>query len=152
MSDQTPHDPRFDETAAPAWPADQHPGGGAPRNGLGLTALVLGIVGLVLAVLFFPLGILLGIAAVVLGVLGRKRAARREATNGGQATAGIVTGVIAVVLGGLIAAFVGSFLADNAEEISDLTECIEQAAGDDAAEQACQQRFEDQVVGQDGSG
>jgi amino acid transporter len=87
---------------------------------MGTAALVLGIIGVVLAVLFFPLGILLGVVAAVLGYLGRKKAARREATNRGQATAGLVLGLVAILVGGIIAAVLGNFLAENSDEISNL--------------------------------
>ena len=72
-------------------PAYGGPGGYAsaqagPRNGFGLTALITGIVGLLFGVLPFTfyLGIILGIVAVVFALLGRRRAKRGEATNGGR--------------------------------------------------------------------
>ena len=68
-----------------------------PANGLGVAALVLGIVGTVLFVTNF-LAIVLGTLAIVFGALGRGRAVRGEATNGGQATAGLVLGAVAIVL------------------------------------------------------
>jgi len=105
---------------------------------------VVGIVALVLAILFFPLGILLGIVAAVLGFLGRKRAARREATNGGQATAGLILGILAVVVGGLIAAFIGSFFAENSDEIGNLSDCLGDATTE-AEQAACQDEFEDEL-------
>jgi len=67
-----------------------------PQNGLGTAAMVLGIVALVL---FFTLvvGVVCGVVAIVFGAIGRGRARRGEATNHGQATAGLVTGTIAVL-------------------------------------------------------
>ncbi|MFE6778004.1 DUF4190 domain-containing protein [Streptomyces sp. NPDC057702] len=67
-----------------------------PNNAQGTAALVLGIVGLVL---FFSVvfGIILGVLAIVFGVLGRGKAQRREADNGGSALAGIILGIIACV-------------------------------------------------------
>ncbi|CAA9263592.1 MAG: hypothetical protein AVDCRST_MAG20-2874 [uncultured Acidimicrobiales bacterium] len=170
MSDQPPHD-RPDQGGAPyqapgggdgpppggAWsepsqgqpPYSQpygQPYGAPPKNGMGTAALVLGIIAVVLSVLFFPLGILLGIVAAVLGYLGRKKAARREATNRGQATAGLVLGLVAVLVGGLIAAFVGNFLAENSDEIGDLSECLEDA-GTTEEQTACRDEFEDELTG-----
>lgn len=121
-------------------------GGAPPKNGMGTAALVLGIIAVVLAVLLFPLGILLGIIAAVLGFLGRKKAARREATNGGQATAGMVLGLVAILVGGLIAAFVGNFIADNSDEIGDLSDCLADA-GTEADETACREEFEGELGG-----
>ncbi|HEY5336364.1 MAG TPA: DUF4190 domain-containing protein [Mycobacteriales bacterium] len=67
-----------------------------PRNGFGVTALVLGIIGLLTS--WFLIGVLPGVLAVVFGALGRGRAKRREATNRGMATAGIVLGILAIVV------------------------------------------------------
>ncbi len=82
--------PGYGGAGAPA-PAYGGPGGYAsaqagPRNGFGLTALITGIVGLLFGVLPFTfyLGIILGIVAVVFALLGRRRAKRGEATNGGR--------------------------------------------------------------------
>jgi Na+-driven multidrug efflux pump len=113
---------------------------------MGTAALVLGIIGVVLAVLFFPLGILLGVVAAVLGYLGRKKAARREATNRGQATAGLVLGLVAILVGGIIAAVLGNFLAENSDEISNLSECVTDADTEEERT-ACAEEFEDEVGG-----
>ncbi|WP_374985602.1 DUF4190 domain-containing protein [Streptomyces fradiae] len=81
-------------------------GGGAawgpgPANGLGIAAMVIGIVSLVMC-WAYGLGIVLGVLALVFGIIGRKRVQRGEANNAGMATAGIVTGVIGIVLGVVI--------------------------------------------------
>ncbi|MBV9097306.1 MAG: DUF4190 domain-containing protein [Frankiaceae bacterium] len=70
---------------------------GRPDNGLGLAAMILGIVGLVL---FFTviIGFVCGVLAIIFGVIGRRRARQGLATNNGQATAGLVTGILAVVV------------------------------------------------------
>lgn len=72
-----------------------------PSNGMGLTALILGIIAIPLVCCFY-IGIPLGIAAVVLGWLGKQKADRGEATNRGQALAGLICGAIAVVIGILL--------------------------------------------------
>ena len=46
----------------------------------------------------YVLGLPAGLAAIVLGVLSRRQVARGQATNGGQALAGIVCGAVAVVV------------------------------------------------------
>ncbi|MEV7416716.1 DUF4190 domain-containing protein [Streptomyces sp. NPDC089919] len=84
----------------PGYPGYAHGGWGAPqpRNAFGVTALVLGI----LSVLIFcssVFAVVMGITAIVFGFLGRGRAKRGEATNGGQALAGIILGAVGVVLG-----------------------------------------------------
>lgn len=79
-----------------------------PSNGMGTAALVVGIVSAVIFCLW-PLAIILGILAVIFGVIGRGKVRRGEATNSGQALAGIICGavgiVIAVAFGVLVIAF-----------------------------------------------
>lgn len=86
--------------AAPATPPYGtpygQPGAGLPRNGLGTAALVLGIIGLLLSIVL--IGAVPGILAIIFGAIGRSRARRRMATNGGAALAGIITGVLAVAV------------------------------------------------------
>ncbi|MFB6821753.1 DUF4190 domain-containing protein [Streptomyces virginiae] len=97
----------------PGYPGYQgYPGQGAyppygvqRSNGFGVTALVLGILAVVGCITsFFALA--LGIAAVVFGVLGRGKARRGEADNGGMALAGIILGAIGIVLGAVMVAIV----------------------------------------------
>ncbi len=70
-------------------------------NGFGVTALVLGILSVVGCITSF-LAIGIGIAAVVFGALGKGKATRGEADNGGMALAGIILGAIGIVLGALM--------------------------------------------------
>ncbi|MEV8319994.1 DUF4190 domain-containing protein [Streptomyces sp. NPDC059900] len=69
-----------------------------PANGMGVTSLVLGIIAAAVFCLW-PLAIVLGILAIIFGAIGRARAKRGEATNPGQALAGIICGVAGIVLG-----------------------------------------------------
>ncbi|MGW7300174.1 DUF4190 domain-containing protein [Streptomyces sp. NPDC054829] len=77
----------------------------APSNGLGTSALVLGIIS---AVVFcaWPVSILLGVLALIFGVIGQGKARRGVATNAGQALAGTICGAVGVVLGFATLAFV----------------------------------------------
>jgi hypothetical protein len=118
------------------WPA----GPSGPRNGLGTAALVCGIVGFLLAIVV--LGGILGIVAVVLGIVALGRVRRGEANNRGVAIGGIVTGALAIVLAGIIVAAGAAFWAENEDEINDFRDCIEDAQGDERAEQECSDRFE----------
>ncbi|MEU7153662.1 DUF4190 domain-containing protein [Streptomyces sp. NPDC045470] len=68
-----------------------------PNNGYGTAALVLGIVGATLC-FTMVIGFLLGVLAIVFGILGRAKAARGEADNGGSALAGVVLGGVALLL------------------------------------------------------
>jgi hypothetical protein len=110
--------------------------GARPRNGWGTAALVLGVVGLFLVIVF--IGVLPGLLAVIFGIIGWRRARRGEASNGGVAVAGIVTGALAVVLSigwGVV------FYAENEDEIDNLTECLDEADTDQEAED-CAEEFE----------
>jgi hypothetical protein len=93
------------------YPAAQYPAAGnasgywqafppayqAPRNGLGTSALVLGIVSVVFSWTLY-LGFILGVLAICFGAVGLGRVRRGEATNGGSARAGLVLGIVAVAL------------------------------------------------------
>jgi hypothetical protein len=74
-------------------------GSPAPRNGLGLAALVVGILSIVLGLVpvFGVLGFL-GVVAVILGIVGLSRVRKGLATNRGAALTGLVLGVLSVVL------------------------------------------------------
>ncbi|MFE7656101.1 DUF4190 domain-containing protein [Streptomyces bottropensis] len=76
-----------------AWPATA-----PPSNGMGIAAMVLGICAAALFCLW-PLAILLGVMAVIFGSIGRVKARRGEATNPGHALAGIICGVVGILLG-----------------------------------------------------
>jgi hypothetical protein len=118
---------------------------GNPKNGFGVAALVLGILSVVTGLFF--LGGPLGLVAIILGVIGRGRAKRREATNGGMALAGIITGAIGVLLTGLVIA--GAVALFNSESGRDLVDCLEEAGPAPTAEQQaeCQQEFGESVGG-----
>jgi len=111
------------------------PGGAPPRNGLGTAALVLGIVGLALSIVL--IGALPGVLAIILGFVGRARARRREATNGGAALAGIITGVLAVVIA---AALVALGLSLIRTEFTRYTDCMDNAQTLEQ-KQSCQDQF-----------
>ncbi|MCQ9135565.1 DUF4190 domain-containing protein [Streptomyces sp. IBSBF 2807] len=71
--------------------------GAGDGNGMGVAGLALGILA---AVLFcvWPLAAVLGILGVVFGAVGRRRAGRGEASNPGQALAGVICGAVGLVL------------------------------------------------------
>jgi hypothetical protein len=69
-----------------------------PSNGMGTAGLVLGILAAIVFCLW-PLAVVLGVLGVVFGAIGSRKASRGEATNGGQALAGIICGVAGIVLG-----------------------------------------------------
>ncbi|MFI5984860.1 DUF4190 domain-containing protein [Streptomyces sp. NPDC051555] len=102
----------------PGYPGQPgYPGGyAAPRNGFGVTALVLGILSVV-GCITSVFAVVMGIVAVVFGALGRQRAGRGEADNGGMALAGLILGIVGIVLGGLmLAAILTGIMDENARD------------------------------------
>lgn len=68
-----------------------------PANGMGITGMVLGILGTLLS-FTVVLGFLAGVLGLVFALIGRGRADRGAATNGGQAVAGVILGSVAILL------------------------------------------------------
>lgn len=67
------------------------------KNGLGTAALILGIASIPFCGLVIP-----GVLAVVFGLVGRARAKRGQANNGGVALAGLITGLVGLALSALL--------------------------------------------------
>ncbi|MGW6534904.1 DUF4190 domain-containing protein [Streptomyces sp. NPDC055011] len=89
----------------PARPMPYGPMSGQ-NNGMGTAGLVLGIIGTCLFWVWGVPSIVLGVLGLIFGILGRKRANRGEASNGGTATAGIVLGSVSIVLGAAVLALI----------------------------------------------
>jgi hypothetical protein len=109
--------------AAPAagsdspYAAPYQPGqGGAPKKGLAITSMVLGIVSVVLFLPLWFLTFFVGIAAVITGVLARKRNPEAK----GFALTGIITGIVGILLSLIvgIAVIVAIATAVNTGEIN----------------------------------
>jgi hypothetical protein len=116
---------------------------GAPmppaRNGFGTWSLVLGLLSLFcLFVLVVPAGL-----AVVFGVIGRGRVKRREATNGGVALAGVITGSVALVAGVAL----WGFVLAHGDAVQRFRDCVDNAQGSSAAQQACSDQFSHDLFG-----
>ncbi len=109
----------------------QHGGYGqaAPRNGLGIAALVLGVLALLSG--FFIIGGLFGLVAIVLGIIGARRAKRGEATNRGMAITGIILGVVGVLIAAVVFA-IGAFFTNRALDCQSFL-----TSGDDAGYEQC---------------
>ncbi|MFD3588517.1 DUF4190 domain-containing protein [Streptomyces sp. NPDC058683] len=75
------------------WPGMQP----MPNNGLGTASLVTGIISVV-GFCAWPIALVMGVLAIVFGSIGRARVGRGEATNGGQALAGIICGSVGLLL------------------------------------------------------
>lgn len=136
-----PYQPQDSYPAAPG-PVGYGPGPGQGyggqqrrRNGLGITALVLGILSIPLGFFIFPLGILLGVLAVIFGAVGMNRAKRGQATNRGQAIAGLVTGLIGAAIGLTFLIFAINVFRDCSDQV-----------GANATSEEIQQCVTDQVT------
>jgi uncharacterized membrane protein HdeD (DUF308 family) len=96
------------------------------RHGVVVAALVCGIVSLVLAllILFFPIAALLGLVAIILGIVGLSRASRGEASNRGQALAGLITGLLGVALAVFFTISIGFFFAEHQNDFRQFGNCM----------------------------
>ena len=118
----------------------QHPGYGDPhgrrpaRNGLAITSLVLGILALATCWLALP-GIILGILAVIFGGIGLARARTDRVSNKGMAIAGMITGVLAAVVGTVLVIVAVRIASDCQEQFGaviteeQLQSCIQDSVG-----------------------
>jgi Domain of unknown function (DUF4190) len=153
-SDRPPYPPQGQPPQGP--PPGQGPAGGYPpggyqaggypaatgrRNGMGTTALVLGVVALVLVLLllFAPLGAFLGLLAVLFGILGLVRVNRGDADNRGQAVTGLVTGGIALLVGVFLTISIGTWFATHVNDFRRFGNCMDQASGPTAREQCARE-------------
>lgn len=109
----------------------------AKSNGMGVAALVLGILSILGGL--FVVGGILGVLAVIFGFVGRGRAKRGEADNGGMALAGIITGIIGILLSVLI--LVLAVFLVSSDGFKSFTECINDADGDQAKIEKCELDF-----------
>ena len=122
------------------------PSAARPGNGMGVAALVVGVASLVAAVSFvlFPLGLLGGLVAAILGGIAVTRGRADGATNSGPAIAGIVCGVLALVIGIVLAVRFGTFIARNTNVFTTFDNCIARA-GNRSAVSDCIARFANDV-------
>lgn len=121
---------------------------------MALGAAITGIVSLLFAVIgAFVLPLFLavpgGVIALVLGAIGRSRA-KAGAQRSGQATTGLVTGILALVVSGAwIAVGVvvgGQFLSEFSDEVAELEACLEETGDQDL----CSERFSEEIFEQVG--
>ncbi|MFC9647651.1 MULTISPECIES: DUF4190 domain-containing protein [unclassified Streptomyces] len=105
----------------PGMPGYGQPGWQPPANGMGVAAMVLGILSVCLFCLYGIGGIVLGVLALIFGIVGRKRVRRGQATNEGQARAGVILGSIGIALGVIFLGFIiwGITQAINEERNND---------------------------------
>jgi len=110
-----------------------------------VASLVLGVASLVavFSFLLFPLALIGGVIGVVLGALALAR--KRQGTNG-QAAAGLICSLLALVLAITLTVRVGSWARHNRRPIARLSSCLAKANKDPAV-RACFVRFANEVRG-----
>ena len=115
-------------------PAGYDQGAPAKSNGLGIAALVLGILSIPAA--FFFVGLVFGLLAIIFGIIGLRRVKARRADNKGMAIAGLVTGIVGLILS--IIVVIGTvFLVNTAQDcIDELGPNATQAQLDQCAQDA----------------
>jgi hypothetical protein len=86
-------------------------------NGVAIVAIVTGIIALLLS--WIPginlLAFLLGLIAIVTGAIGLRKAGEPGVGGKGQAITGLVTGVLALIVGVLVYVGIASFVQNNPE-------------------------------------
>ncbi|WP_018638771.1 DUF4190 domain-containing protein [Parafrankia elaeagni] len=135
-----PHNQGYPPTYGQGYPPPGYGpyGGGQPRNGLGVAALVLGVAAILLSWTVIG-GILLGVGALVCGFLGRGRVNRREANNGGMALAGVITGAVGVVIALIVLVASIAFLASD--EGRTYVSCLDDAGNNQVEVDRCAREF-----------
>lgn len=105
------------------------------RNGLGVASLVLGVASLVAVASFvlFPAALVGGVVGAILGVIGLVRAGRGEASNRGQAAAGLILSILALALAVVLTVRVGTWATDNRSALTRLEKCLAKAKDGNAA-------------------
>lgn len=101
------------------------------RNGMGVASLVIGVASLVAVASFvlFPVGLVAGIVGLVFGLIALTRGRDRGTTNHGQAIAGVVCCVVALVGALALTVRVGTWVARNTSAFTNFDKCIAQANG-----------------------
>ncbi|KAB1946852.1 DUF4190 domain-containing protein [Micromonospora sp. ALFpr18c] len=98
---QDPYGQQQPPYGAPTYPNAGYPQAQGQNNTLGLVSMILGIASIPLVCCLY-LGIPVGIAGVVTGYLARQKVAQGQASNAGQAKAGLICGAVGVGLGILL--------------------------------------------------
>jgi hypothetical protein len=152
----TPADPHGQWDASTATPPPE------PKNGMGVAALIFGILGLLTCWWLPVVGLVLGVLALIFGIVGRGRAKRGLAGNGGMALTGLLLGILSIIVNIILSLIVGFglfafFQSGGGTSIEQAQQCVEQAqnAGNPAAVQQalsqCSQQFQQQLPDLGGS-
>ena len=116
-----------------AYPYPPQPYRPQPKNGMGTTALVLGILALIAS--FIPLlslftAVPLGLLGIIFAIVGFTRIAKGVATNKGATTVGLILSAIAVIVSVSLTLLVGAWLGSSD---SDSGASVENGSADTAS-------------------
>jgi hypothetical protein len=100
------------------------------RNGLGVAALVIGVASLVagLSFVLFPLALIGGLVGLIIAIIALARGKTRGATNSGQAIAGLICSVLALIIAIDLSVHVGTWAARNTSVFTRFDKCVAQAS------------------------
>ncbi len=105
---------------------------GAPRvrNGLGVAALVIGVASLVagLSFVLFPLALIGGLVGLIIAIIALAGRKARGSTNSGQAIAGLICSVLALIIAIDLSVHVGTWAARNTSVFTRFDKCVAQAS------------------------
>ncbi len=129
-----------------ASPPPSPPPRARPRNGLGVAALVIGVASLVAAASFilFPLALVAGLVGLIIGLIALTRGRASGATNPGQAAAGVICSVLALIIAIDLSVHVGTWAARNTGVFTRFDNCIAKA-GNRTEVSSCIARFANDV-------
>lgn len=101
------------------------------KYGLGIAALVVGVASLVasLSFVFLPVGLIGSLVAICLGAAALVRGRSGGTANPGQATAGLVCGLLGLAVGIVFAVRLGTFVASNTDVFTRFDNCLARAGG-----------------------
>jgi len=131
----------------PIYSAQSRPAGvSRPHNGLGVAALVIGVASLVAGVSFvlFPLALLGGLVGLIIGIIALAGGRARGATNRGQAVAGLICSILALIIAVDLSVHVGTWAARNTSVFTQFDKCIAKA-GNRAEVSACISTFANEI-------
>jgi membrane-bound ClpP family serine protease len=108
-----------------------------PKNGLGVAALVLGVASLVAAVSFllFPLALIGGLVGIILGIVALAKRRPGFNTNRGQALAGLICSIVALLLAITLSVRVGVWAAHNRRALTSLETCLNKSSNEAGVKQ-----------------
>jgi hypothetical protein len=98
---------------------------------MGIAALVTGVASLVAALSFvlLPIGLVGSLVAICLGAAALVRGRSGGTANPGQATAGLVCGILGLAVGIVFAVRLGTFVASNTDVFTRFDNCLARASG-----------------------